>query len=461
MTNIVKELQAVLGTDAVIPGDQLDRPTSYWNSVPVSALALVRPSSTEAMSQALTICSQHQQTIVTQGGMTNCVNAADSRENEVIISLERMAKIESIDRAGATATVGAGVILQVLQEACIENDLIFPLDLGARGSCTLGGNVATNAGGINVLRYGMMRELVLGMEVVLADGTVLSTMNQMLKNNAAYDLKQLFIGSEGTLGIVTRVVVKLFPKPKSCNTALLALDTFEQASTLLQHLKGDLAGTLSAYEIMWGNYYQAVCSEGGHRAPMSRDYPYYVIVEAEGADPEGDTQRFNHLLEGALEDGLIVDAVVPKSEAERQAVWAIREDFEQIVEVEPTFLYDVSLRIKDMPAYIANVKRALINRWPNSVCYVFGHMGDGNLHLFISPEVKGDRAQLHEECDREVYTALKPFKGSVSAEHGIGLEKKQWLNHCRSESELALMRTLKNTLDPQGLLNAGRVLEGT
>jgi FAD/FMN-containing dehydrogenase len=400
----------------------------------------------------MAICHTHKQPVVTHGGLTGCVEGAVSRPDEIIISLERMNAIEGIDVQGGTATVQAGVILEVLQNTVAEQGLLFPLDLGARGSCTIGGNIATNAGGINVLRYGMMRNLVLGLEVVTADGTVLSSMNQMLKNNAGYDNKQLFIGSEGTLGIVTRAVLKLFPQPTSCNTALVATDNFDKLITLLNSLQRDLAGTLSAYEVMWGEYFHGVTGEGGHRPPLSRDYPFYVVVEAQGADADSDNARFEGLLEQAFEDETIVDAVIPKSEAERRAVWDIREVFEDIL---PAYLYDVSLPINSMATYIDQVMTGLKKKWPNGDCFVLGHIADGNLHLFTRPGIEGD---LHAESDAIVYAPLQGLEGSVSAEHGIGTEKLNWLASSRSEADLAMMRLLKTSLDPHNLLNPGRVL---
>lgn len=458
MNNIVNQLKSALGEDSVISGSAFSRATSYWNQAPAKALALLRPRTTAEVSEALRICHENNQAVVTQGGMTNCVASADSREDEIVLSLERMKTIESIDITGLTATVGAGVVLQTLQEACREKDLLFPLDLGARGSCTLGGNAATNAGGINVLRYGMTRNLILGMEVVLADGTILSSMNQMLKNNAGYDLKQLFIGSEGTLGVITRLVLKLSPKPLTRQTALVALEDFQKVSELLQKTRRDFAGTLSAFEVMWGEYYKGVTEEGGHRAPFGRDHKYYLLLEAEGGDLETDEERFNSALERYYENGLIVDAVVPKSEAERVALWDIRENFEPILEPKPIFLYDISLPIVDMEAYAKELEKNLRKRWASCELYILGHIADGNLHLFIRPN--SDEERLHDLCDEIVYGALSPYKGSVSAEHGIGVEKIRWLPHSRTPEELALMKLLKRTMDKKNILNRGRVFDG-
>ncbi len=335
--------------------------------------------------------------------------------------------------------------------------LYFPLDLGARGSCTIGGNVATNAGGINVLRYGMMRNLVLGLEAVLADGTVISSMNRMLKNNAGYDIKQLFIGSEGTLGVVTRVLLRLFRKSASRQDALLALDNFTRVTELLAHLQTELGSNLSAYEIMWGDYYRAVTGENGHRAPLPRDYPFYIVVEAEGSDPETDAARFETVLGKALKKGHIADAVIAQSAREVADIWKVREDFEAVLETPPVYLYDLNLPIRHMEAYVAEVRERTLRLWPRGTLYTLGHVADGNLHFFLRPNVQGD---LREAADQCVYEPLARYQGSVSAEHGIGLEKRHWLPQSRTSAEIALMKRLKASLDPENLLNPGRVIVG-
>ena len=285
MTDIITLLVDALGSEQVSLGaDVADRSTSYWRPEPTSTLALLRPRSTAEVSQILALCHAHNQPVVLQGGLTGCVDGAISADHEIILSLERMNTIESIDPVSGTVTVEAGVILEVLQTTLAEQGFMFPLDLGARGSCTIGGNIATNAGGINVLRYGMMRDLVLGLEAVLADGTILSSMNRMIKNNAGYDIKQLFIGSEGTMGVVTRAVVKTYPRSTSMNTAMIAVKDFNAVTELLQYLRSALGGSLSAFEVMWGDYFTAVTEPGWHRAPMQRDHAFYIMVETEGSD---------------------------------------------------------------------------------------------------------------------------------------------------------------------------------
>lgn len=457
MSTIFASLHAALGADVVLdPARIAERASSYWDQSPMRAAALVRPRTTAELSAALKICHAQDQKVVTQGGLTGCVQGATSEADTVIVSLEKMNAIEQIDTIGRTATVQAGVALQTLQEAAREHGLIFPLDLGARGSCTIGGNVATNAGGINVIRYGMMRSRVLGLEAVLADGKVISSMNQMLKNNAGYDLKQLFIGSEGTLGIVTRVVVRLEEATSSRNSALVALAGFDQVTQLLKRLQRTLGGQLSAFEVMWGDYFRDVTEPGYHRAPMDRDYPYYVMLEAEGASADADSAQFMAAMEQALADGLVADAVIPQSDTELRALWEIREDFMALYRRKPIFLYDVSLPIRDMPAYVAEVQARLKRRWPQSRCDVIGHIGDGNLHFFVNPGCEGEHQ--HEQSDEDVYAPLKPIGGSISAEHGIGTEKRRHLSISRSDDEIALMQLLKQTLDPKNLLNPGKVL---
>ena len=455
-TQIVEQIVERIGAAQVLDADAVaERATSYWNHAPMQAKAMVLPRNTDEVSTVLRTCSDAGQSVITHGGLTNCVAAAESTKDDIVLSLGKMNRVIEIDPIGGIAVVEAGAVLQKVQEAIADAGMRFPLDLGARGSCTIGGNVATNAGGINVLRYGMMRHLVLGLEAVLADGTVVSSMNRMLKNNAGYDIKQLFIGTEGTLGIVTQAVLRLFPQPSSKHTALVALPDFDSVAQCLLLLRQQLSDSLSAFEIMWGDYYQAVTVDGGHRAPLARDFPFYVVFESEGSDREADERRFDDVLEQALSDGLIADAVVPKSESEIAEIWEIRENFEKLYEVEPVYLYDVSLPIRDMPAYVEQVKANVKARWPNGQCYTIGHVADGNLHPFVSPHQEGDHHEASDEC---VYEPLHNIGGSVSAEHGIGTDKICWLPHSRTSTEIDLMRKLKKSFDPKNVLNPGRVV---
>jgi FAD/FMN-containing dehydrogenase len=474
VSDIVEILRRELGDKTILSRAEVAlRATSYWDNSPMKAKALIRPRTTQDVSAALKICHHHNQPVITQGGNTSCVQGTQSGDNDIILSLERMNKIVDIDPLANTATLEAGVILENAQNAVHAKGLFLPLDLGARGSCTIGGNMATNAGGINVLRYGMARAIVLGLEAVLADGTIISSMNKMLKNNAGYDLKQLFIGSEGTLGIITQVVIRLMPLSTTKNTALVALPDFAAVSRLLTHLKSTLGTNLSAFEVMWGEYFHDVTrdpegqkNEGHHttkhhatkhRAPMDRTHPFYVLYECDGNDPARDDARFMEVIEAAFADDYILDAVIPKSDAERQALWAIRDDFDAILQPKPVYLYDVSLPISAMESYVRDVNNALRELLPQSKSYVFGHIGDGNLHLFVHPHSQDPQAR--HLSDRALYEPLKTYHGSVSAEHGIGVEKKAWLGQSRSAAEISLMKLLKTSLDPKKILNAGIVID--
>ncbi len=453
MDVLIDRLQQIVGQSGITSGPDLaDRATSYWDASPTRAKVLVRPRTTEEVSEVLRLCHETGQTVVVQGGLTGAVEGALSSDNDLIISLEKMAKVESVDELDGVAVIQAGAVLQSVQEYLADLGLLYPLDLGARGSCTIGGTVATNAGGINVLRYGMIRNSILGLEAVLADGTIVSSLNQVLKNNTGYDLKQLFIGSEGTLGVVTRVIVRLFPLPKSRQTVLLATESFDAVKRLLKTMRLELAGTLSAFEVMWNSYFRAVTVAGAHRAPLARDYPYYVLLEAEGAEPEADEERFRNILEHSLEAGDVIDAALPKTESERDEFWAIREGFEV---AQPAYVYDISLPIKAMTTFISKLEKAMAGWRSDARLIVFGHIADGNLHLFVSPFEDG----IHRErSDEIVYGCLDGLNGSISAEHGIGIEKKAWLGCSRSETEIQLMRNLKELLDPKNLLNPGKVL---
>jgi FAD/FMN-containing dehydrogenase len=454
----IAALVAALPDGTVVTGvDVGARARSYWDPAPLEAAAIVRPRSTEEVATVLRICHAHRQPVVPQGGRTGVCDGERATVDEIVLSLERLCAIEEIDVLGRSVVVQAGCVLERLQQAVAAKGLYLPLDLGARGSCTIGGNAATNAGGINVIRFGMTRSLVLGLEAVLADGTILSSMNRMLKNNSGYDLKHLFIGSEGTLGVVTRVVLSLKEEFNSATSALVALESGDDLARLLKHMDRALGGTLTAFEVMWGDHYRAVTVTGAHISPLPRDYPYYVVMEGLGADAAFDEARFHRALESAVDAGLIADAVVPKSTQERDRIWSIREDFSAILGDRPQYLYDVSLPIRDMMAYVADVRQRLEQRWPGARLYVLGHIGDGNLHFFISPGC--DEPNLHESVNAAVYEPLVRYGGAVSAEHGVGLEKKSWLRISRTPAEIATMRLLKRSLDPHNILNPGKIFD--
>lgn len=457
--DFLARLRAITGDSGVLDGaDLAGRAAGFWNPAGLEARALVRPRNTDEVSQVLALCHDRGQSVVTHGGLTGLVQGAAATRSDLVLSLERMTGIEALDATGRTLTVQAGCTLQAVQQAAGAAGLQFALDLGARGSCTIGGNVATNAGGNAVIRYGMARDQVLGLEAVLADGTVVSSMNHMIKNNTGYDLRQLFIGSEGTLGVITRLVLRLREAARSRSTALVASASLDSVVGLLRHADAGLGGRLSAFEVMWQDFYRLVTSPPATgRQPMSDEYAFYVLLEAQGADPGPDQAQFEAVLAQALESGLISDAVIAASGREREALWALRDSVERVHDLDPVFTFDVSLAIVDMESYIAQVRARLAAEWKTPRCVVFGHLGDGNLHLVIAVQDGSDAARRRVEA--AVYEPLATRGGSVSAEHGIGLEKKPWLALSRSPAELEVMRRLKHALDPAGILNPGKIFD--
>jgi len=453
--SLIEDLAAIVGEADVLIGDQVSQRPAWWGSrQSCQAICIARPQTVEQISKILQLCHSKGQPVVTHGGMTGLVRGAVASSDEVVVSLERMNRIEEVARGDRTVLAQAGAPLQAVQEAAKAEDFLFPLDFGARGSATVGGAISTNAGGNRVIRYGMTRNLVLGLEVVLADGTVLSSLNRMLKNNAGYDLKQLFIGTEGTLGIVTRAVLRIFPRPGSENLALVAVQEFDQLPILLHRLDRDLAGTLSAFEVMWKEFYDLVTGDGGHHAPLAPGEPFYVLIEALGSDPETDSDRFETTLHSAQADGLVVDGVVAMSGKQRDEIWAIRDGV-GFLRLGPVFVFDVSLRISDMKDYVAQVAASVKSAWPNARVIPFGHLGDGNLHFAI--DVGSGTPETRARVEEMVYSPLARIGGSVSAEHGIGMEKREHLGLSRSRDEIRTMRLLKQALDPKGILNPGRV----
>ena len=455
---LIARLKALLPAAAVVEGADLKGRTTSWRlEQPIAAPLLLRPASTEEMSRILAECHAASQPVVVHGGLTGLVRGTDATEADIVVSLERMRAIESIDTTQRVAIVQAGVTLQQLQEAADAEGLSFPLDLGARGTATLGGNASTNAGGNRVLRFGMTRDMVLGLEAVLADGTVVSSMNRLIKNNTGYDLKQLFIGSEGTLGVITRMVLRLREKPARQDVAFAAVDRFDSLTRLLKHMDRALGGSLSAFEVMWPDFYRLVTTEPARgRPPVPHGHAYYVLIEAMGGDSPADAQRFDAALEVALEQGLIADAAIAQSQTEAATIWALRDDVLQTRQFGEVFGFDVSLPIAEIPAYLDRVEAGFHGRWPAGRYWVFGHMGDGNLHLVFSEGGLPDDA--YDAVQHIVYDPLQAAGGSVSAEHGIGIEKRKWLPLSRNAGEIALMRTLKTALDPRGILNPGRIL---
>ena len=376
--------------------------------------------------------------------------------DQIILSLERMNAIEEVDPIGRTITCQSGVTLQDIQDRAEEKDMIFPLDLGARGSCYIGGNISTNAGGNRVIRFGMTRDSVLGIEAVTANGEILSSMNKMIKNNAGYDLKQMFIGTEGTLGVVTKCVLRLREAPISQNTALVGINDFSSVLKFLKHIDSGLGGNMSAFEVMWEGFYDMVTNSLNETAiPLKPNIPYYILVESMGSNQTKDQEHFEFLLSKAFEESIIVDAVLAKSEKERTSLWSLRDDVEKQAQFGPTLMFDVSLPISQMEEYVANVNDNLNQYWKSFNFIVWGHLADGNLHLVVGV---GDlKEETIKKIETSVYDPLELIGGSVSAEHGIGIEKKPYLHLSRTKQEINYMKAMKKAFDPKGILNPGLI----
>ena len=456
MPDVINQLHDLLGPKGILLDEDITEKYSH-DVMGVSLgqpLAVLRPQSTEEVSAALKLCHQHQQPLCVHGGNTGLVLGGVPLDGEIVISLERMNKIEDLDPNAATMSVQAGAVLQQVQEAADDADFMFPLDLGARGSCTIGGNISTNAGGNRVLRYGMMRDMVLGLEVVMPDGTVMNAMNTLIKNNTGIDLKQLMIGAEGTLGIITGAVLQLQPKPKIDNVALSSLDSFEQVLSFFSFMRAKLPGLLSAYELMWKNFYDyATGPECNISAPLPNDSAFYVLTEIQGGQETSDLESFENALAEALEMGLITNAVIAQSASQAQAIWDVRDASGKMVEVlKPAYSYDISVAPKQMEACTKAFELAVNERWPDSTTVLFGHIGDGNIHIVTNANYGNN--EIHEL----LYELVGKASGSISAEHGIGMAKRKYLHHSRSAVELAMMRDIKQTLDPNCILNPGRVL---
>ncbi|HDR9473591.1 FAD-linked oxidase [Burkholderia multivorans] len=450
-------LVAELGDDCVTRAADIEpRYFTAYNERPgVRPRALVRPRSVDEVSRALALCARLAQPVVPQGGLTGLARGAVALGGEVVLSMERFAGIDALDAAAGTLTVRAGTPLQVVQEAADAAGFTFGVDLGARGSCQIGGMLATNAGGTRAIRYGTMREQVLGLEAVLADGTVVSSMNRMLKNNAGYDLKQLFIGSEGTLGVVTRAVLRMHPKLAAPATALCRVRDYDAVVALWNRMR--TLPKLVSFEAMWPAFYDYVARHTpGVAAPFAADGGFAVLIECATSAPGRDARAvLETALADAIDAGLADDAVLATSERQARDLWTLREGL--AIDALPNLVnFDVSLPTGDLGAFAARCDAALRARWPDIVCLFFGHVGDGNVHIGVSLAATTDADA--DEIDRRVYAIVREMGGSVSAEHGIGVLKRDYLAHTRSDAEIALMRTLKAALDPCGILNPGKVL---
>ncbi|MBT1511580.1 FAD-binding oxidoreductase [Bradyrhizobium sp. SRL28] len=458
--NFINELRNALDKGAVLSGGDIDARYHHdlaGNPVP-KPRAVVRPRTTEDVSALLRLCHREGVPVTTQGGMTGLVRGALPNANEIVLSMERMNSVEEVDTSAGVAIAQAGTPLQKLQERVEQDGLMFPLDLGARGSCTIGGNISTNAGGNRVIRYGMTRDLILGLEVVTADGTVLKGLRKYIKNNTGIDLKQLYIGTEGILGVVTRAALRVFPAPAERQVALCALPSFGQVMTLLKLARKSLGGELTAFEAMWNAYYrQTVERVKGVVGPLPTHHPFYVLLEASGSDAERIRDGLEKMLEAAMGDDVILDATLSTSNASVAAMWRIRDSSVELGRSFPFTArmgFDVSVAIDRMEEYADTLDARVKAIDPQAFTIVMGHVGDGNLHPSVYHEHTPEK---HDEFEKLVYDLTGEFGGSISAEHGIGISRRPYLKMSRTEEEIETMRALKRALDPKNILNPGRI----
>ncbi|MGE0876609.1 MAG: FAD-binding oxidoreductase [Burkholderiales bacterium] len=456
---LIRKLSDVVGGAHVLTADADTAAffTDWRRQYSGKGLCVVRPASTSEVAAVVSLCAAEGVAVVPQGGNTGLCGGSvpTGAVREVVVSLSRMNRIRAVDALNDTLTAEAGCVLADIQRAAESADRLFPLSLAAQGSCQIGGNLSTNAGGVNVLRYGNAREQVLGLEVVLPDGRVWDGLRGLRKDNTGYDLKQLFIGAEGTLGIVTAAVLRLYPRPRATVTAWIAVPSPAAAVELLGFLRGRLGPRTSAFELISRRCVDAVLARAaGTRAPLAGGHDWAVLAEIDDSgDEAGHAARVESVLAEAIEAGLALDAAVARSRAQQAELWKIRET---IPEAQfSNVKHDISVPVSQIPVFIERAGAALQAALPGTPVYCFGHIGDGNLHYNV-----GDAATLarRQEVNRIVYAVVDALGGSISAEHGLGQLKRLEIAQHKPALELELMRAIKSALDPRGLMNPGKVL---
>jgi len=468
MTQFLDLCRVAVGDAHVLDTDADMRPflTDWRGRFRGNAQAVLRPGSTQEVMQIIRLCQQFSVPVVPQGGNTGLVAGAvpDATGQAVVLVLTRLNNIRSIDVVNNTMTVEAGCILQTVQEAAANALRLFPLSLAAEGSCTIGGNLATNAGGTAVLRYGNMRELCLGLEVVTAQGEVWSSLRGLRKDNTGYDLRDLLIGSEGTLGIITAAVIKLFPQPKAQVTALAAMASPQAALQFLMLAQTTCGSTLTGFELMSDVCLQLVAKHFPHMMPaIPLNHQHYVLVELSDDESE---QHANDLVEKlftlAMEQGVVDDAVLATSIAQSKQLWDLREHIPLAQAKEGQHLkHDISLPISQVAAFIEATDALIVAQCPGATIVNFGHLGDGNLHYNVAPPFDIDAAELsnwERQVNRLIYDSVDNFNGSFSAEHGVGTLRREEIRHYKSPVEIKLMEAIKQALDPDNLMNPGKIL---
>lgn len=427
------------------------------------ARMVLAPASTEELARAVAICAEAKVALVPQGGNTGLVGGAVSGEGEIVVSLHRMNRILAVDPVNYSMTVEAGVILASIQDAARDAGCLFPLSLGAEGSCTIGGNIASNAGGVGVLKYGNTRELVLGLEVVLPDGRIWNGMRPVLKDNTGYSLKNLFVGSEGTLGIVTKAILKLFPAPQQKATAFCALNAVPDALAVLSLARKTSGDSVTAFELMSRFSLELLDRHLGLPAPLEGEYPWYALIEMSTSRPGNDLREtFETMLGEAFEQGLVQDAVLPDSLDQAARLWRMRESIPEAQKHEGgSIKHDISVPVSSIPEFIERAGAAVLARLPGTRICAFGHVGDGNVHYNLTQPEGMDKLEflaLWDEMNGIVHAIAAELNGSISAEHGIGLLKVEEVEHFRSAAEHDLMLAIKRAIDPAGIMNPGKLV---
>ena len=466
--HLIERCAGIVGAANVLVDEHDTAPylTDWRGRFTGRARAVVRPASTAEVAAVVRLCAELRVPIVPQGGRTGLVlgSVPDAAGDAIVLSLRRLNRIRSVDTFNRTMTVEAGCILQDIQQAASEHGMLFPLSLAAEGSCTIGGNLSTNAGGTGVLRYGNTRELCLGLEVVTAQGEVWDALRGLRKDNTGYDLRDLYVGAEGTLGVITAAVLKLFPQPKAAITALVALATPRDALALLKLVEAECGPTLTGYELMSDVSLRLVASHFPDLPkPFPERYPQYALLELSSHESEAHgVALLERAIERALEDGLAQDAVVATSIAQSRALWAIREHIPLAqAAAGKNIKHDISVPISRIADFIETTDAQLDADYPGVQVVCFGHLGDGNLHYNVAPP-EGIRHDdfLAEQgpINRIVHDSVAAHGGSISAEHGIGALKRDELPRYKSPVELQLMRAVKAALDPLGIMNPGKIL---